>query len=124
MLFVPVTAPDPQLAANGVVLRAQDDGDTSWITEACNDRDIAEFIVEMPPPRRWAPAADVEFVIADEVCAEPLGLISLRIAEGDPGLASAAIGYAGRLVAGVPRPSRCSSSHAGHSTSWVCSGLS
>jgi RimJ/RimL family protein N-acetyltransferase len=34
---------------------------------------------------------DYEFVIADAAHAEPLGLISLRIAERDPGLA--AVGY-------------------------------
>lgn len=91
MLFVPVIAPDPQLAADGVVLRVPDDGDAPWITEACNDPDIAEFIVETPPPRRWASATDAEFVIADAADSEPLGLVSLRIAERDPGLA--AIGY-------------------------------
>jgi RimJ/RimL family protein N-acetyltransferase len=91
MLFVLVIAPDPQLAADGVVLRVQDEGDAWWITEACNDPDIAEFIVGMPPPRRWASATEVEFVIADAARAEPLGLISLRIAELDPGLAS--VGY-------------------------------
>jgi RimJ/RimL family protein N-acetyltransferase len=91
MLFVHVIAPDPHLAAAGVVLRVPDDGDASWITEAYNDPDIAQFIVGMPPPRRWAPATDVEFVIADAARAEPLGLVSLRIAEGDPGLA--AVGY-------------------------------
>ena len=91
MLFVPVIAPDPQLAADGVVLRVRDDGDASWITEACNDPDIARFIVETPPPRRWSPATDVEFVIAAAAHPEPLGVISLRIAERDPGLA--AVGY-------------------------------
>ena len=91
MLFVPVIAPDPQLAADGVVLRLRDDGDASWITEACNDPDIAHFIVGMPPPRRWESATDAEFVIADAARAEPLGLISLRVAERDPGLAS--VGY-------------------------------
>ena len=84
-------APDPQLTADGVVLRPRDDGDASWIAEACTDPDIAEFIVGMPPPRRWAPATDVELVIADAAHAEPLGLISLRVAERDPGLA--AVGY-------------------------------
>lgn len=91
MLFVPVIAPDPQLAADGVVLRVPDDGDASWITEAYNDPDIAEFIVGMPPPRRWASATAAEFVIADAAHTEPLGLVSLRIAERDPGLA--AVGY-------------------------------
>jgi RimJ/RimL family protein N-acetyltransferase len=91
MLFVPVIAPDPQLAADGVVLRVRDDGDESWIREACNELDIAQFIVGTPPPRRWSPGADAEFVIAAAAHAEPLGLISLRIAERDPGLA--AVGY-------------------------------
>ena len=88
---MPVIAPDPQLAAAGVVLRAPDDGDAPWIREAYNDPDIAEFIVGTPPPRRWASATDAEFVIADAAHAEPLGLISLRIAERDPGLA--AVGF-------------------------------
>jgi RimJ/RimL family protein N-acetyltransferase len=91
MLFVRVIAPDPPLAADGVVLRVPDDGDSSWIAEACNEPDIAQFIVETPPPRRWASSTDAEFVIADAAHAEPLGLISLRIAERDPGLA--AVGY-------------------------------
>jgi RimJ/RimL family protein N-acetyltransferase len=91
MLFVPVIAPDPQLAADGVVLRVPDDGDASWITEAWNDPDIAQFIVGTPPPRRWASGTDAEFVIADAAHAEPLGLISLRLAERDQGLA--AVGY-------------------------------
>ena len=91
MLFVPVIAPDPQLAAAGVVLRVRDDDDASWIAEACDDPDIARFIVDTPPPRRWSPGRDVEFVIAAATHPEPLGLISLRIAERDPGLA--AVGY-------------------------------
>jgi RimJ/RimL family protein N-acetyltransferase len=91
MLIVTVIAPDPPLAADGVVLRAPDDRDTSWITEASNDPDIAQFIVATPPPRRWASSKDAEFVIADVAHAEPLGLVSLRIADQDPGLA--AIGY-------------------------------
>lgn len=91
MLFVPVIARDPHLAADGVVLRAPDDGDASWIAEAYDDPEIAQFIVGMPPPRRWASSTDAEFVIADAAHAEPLGLISLRIAERDPGLA--AVGY-------------------------------
>ena len=91
MLFLPVIARDRRLAADGVVLRVPDDGDASWITEACNDPDIAQFIVGMPPPRRWASSTDAEFVIADAAHAEPLGVVSLRIAERDPGLA--AVGY-------------------------------
>lgn len=91
MLFVPVVASDPHLAAEGVVLRAPDDGDAPWITQAWNDPDIAEFIVGMPPPRRWTSSAAAELVIADAGHGEPLGLISLRIAERDPGLA--AVGY-------------------------------
>ena len=84
-------APDPRLASGGVVLRVPDDGDVSWITEAYNDPDIAHFIVGTPPPRRWASSTDHEFVIADAARAEPLGLVSLRIGEQDPGLA--AVGY-------------------------------
>jgi RimJ/RimL family protein N-acetyltransferase len=91
MLLVPVIAPDPHLAADGVVLRAPDDDDASWITEASNDPDIARFVVGTPPPRRWESSTDAEFVIADAAHAEPLGLIWLRIAERDPGLA--AVGY-------------------------------
>jgi len=91
MLSVPVIAPEPHLAADGVVLRAPDDGDASWIAEAYDDPDIARFIVGSPPPRRWASSTDAEFVIADAAHDEPLGLISLRVAERDPGLA--AVGY-------------------------------
>jgi RimJ/RimL family protein N-acetyltransferase len=86
-----VIAPDPPLAAGGVVLRVPDDGDTAWITESYNDPDITQFIVGTPPPRRWAPSTEAEFVIAHAADAEPLGLISLRLAERDPGLA--AVGY-------------------------------
>jgi hypothetical protein len=88
MSVVPMIAPDPQLAANGLVLRVPDDADASWITEAYNDPDIAQFVVGMPPPRRWVSATDVEFVIVDAARAEALGLIWLRIAQRDPGLAS------------------------------------
>jgi RimJ/RimL family protein N-acetyltransferase len=86
-----VIALDPHLADDGVVLRVADDGDASWIAEAHNDPDIAQFIVGTPPPRRWASTTKSEFVIADAARDEPLGLVSLRIAEGDPGLA--AVGY-------------------------------
>jgi len=41
MIFVPVIAPDPRLSAEGVVLRVPNDGDASWMAEACNDPDIA-----------------------------------------------------------------------------------
>ena len=41
MIFVPVIAPDPHLSAEGVVLRVPNDGDASWMAEACNDPDIA-----------------------------------------------------------------------------------
>ena len=91
MIFVPVIAPDPHLAADGVVLRVPNDGDASWIAEACNDPDIAQFIVGTPPPRRWASCTEAQFVIADAAHDEPLGFVSLRIAEEDPGLA--AVGY-------------------------------
>jgi RimJ/RimL family protein N-acetyltransferase len=86
-----VIAPDPPLAAEGVVLRARDDDDASWIADAYGEPDIAEFIVEMPPPRRWTPSESVELVIADATRSEPLGVVSLRIAERDPALA--AVGY-------------------------------
>jgi RimJ/RimL family protein N-acetyltransferase len=86
-----VIVPDPPLAAAGVVLRARDDADASWIEEAYDDPDVAEFIVNTPPPRRWTPSDDAELVIADAADARPLGLISLRIAELDPSLA--AVGY-------------------------------
>ncbi|MGZ4395378.1 MAG: GNAT family N-acetyltransferase [Gaiellaceae bacterium] len=90
---VPVVAPDPPLAAGGVVLRVPDEGDAAWITESWNDPDIARFIVEMPSPftQRWVSGTDAELVIADAASGEPLGLISLRVAERDPALA--AIGY-------------------------------
>src|SRR5262245_5585802 len=88
-----VVAPDPPLAADGVVLRETNDGDAAWITKAWNDPDIARFIVATPSPfaQRWASGTDAEFVIADAASGEPLGLISLRVAERDPGLA--AVGY-------------------------------
>jgi RimJ/RimL family protein N-acetyltransferase len=90
---VSVVVPDPPLAADGVVLRVPNDGDAAWITKAWNDPDIATFIVEMPSPfaQRWASGTDAELVIADAASGEPLGLISLRVAERDPGLA--AVGY-------------------------------
>ena len=90
---VPVVAPDPPLVADGVVLRAPDECDATWIAEAYDEPDIARFIVGMPSPfaQRWALAADAELVIADASSGEPLGVISLRVAERDPGLA--AVGY-------------------------------
>jgi len=86
-----VIAPDPHLAADGVVLRVPGDGDAWWITEAYDEPEIAQFVVGMPPPRRWASTTEAEFVIANEADAKALGLISLRIADRDPGLA--AVGY-------------------------------
>jgi RimJ/RimL family protein N-acetyltransferase len=91
MLVVPVIPSDAHLAADRVLLRPRHDGDAAWIAEASMDSDIAEFIVSMPPPRRWVSSTDVELVIADGARAEPLGVVSLRFAEGDPGLA--AVGY-------------------------------
>jgi RimJ/RimL family protein N-acetyltransferase len=86
-------APDPPLAAEGVVLRARNDGDATWIAAAWDDPEIATFIVEMPSPfaQRWAVGRDAELVIADESSGAPLGMVSLRIADQDPGLA--AVGY-------------------------------
>lgn len=84
-------APDPPLATDGLTLRAADDADASWITEAYDDPEIAEFIVGTPPPRRWTTGEYVELVIADAPRGEPLGVVVLRIAERDSGLA--AVGY-------------------------------
>jgi RimJ/RimL family protein N-acetyltransferase len=86
-------APDPPLPAEGVVLRARTDGDASWIAAAWDDPEIARFIVEMPSPfaQRWVVSTDAELVIADEASGAPLGMVSLRIAEQDPGLG--AVGY-------------------------------
>ena len=88
-----MVAPDPPLAADGVVLRMTNDGDGAWIRNAWKDPDIDRFIVRMPSPfaQRWASRLDAELVIADASSGEPLGLISLRFAERDPGLA--AVGY-------------------------------
>ena len=83
--------PDPPLTADGVALRAPNDADAAWITEAYDDPEIAEFIVGTPPPRRWAPSTHAELVITEAAHTEPLGMITLRIAEQDPGLA--AVGY-------------------------------
>jgi RimJ/RimL family protein N-acetyltransferase len=90
---VAVVAPDPPLAADGIALRVTNDGDAAWITNAWNDPDIARFIVGMPSPftQRWASGGDVELVIAEAASGAPLGLVSLRVAERDPGLA--AVGY-------------------------------
>jgi RimJ/RimL family protein N-acetyltransferase len=88
-----VVAPDPPLAAGEIVLRVPNDGDAAWITNAWTDPDIATFILGMPSPftQRWAVGGDAELVIADAGSGEPLGLVSLRIAARDPGLA--AVGY-------------------------------
>jgi RimJ/RimL family protein N-acetyltransferase len=90
---VPGVAPDPPLDADGIVLRVMNDDDAAWITKACNDPDIARFIVAMPSPfaQRWASDTDAELVIADAASGQPLGVVSLRVAERDPGLA--AVGY-------------------------------
>jgi RimJ/RimL family protein N-acetyltransferase len=90
---LPVVVPDPPLAAAGVVLRGVNEGDVAWITPAWDDPDIARFIVEMPSPfmQRWGSGAEAELVIADAASGEPLGMVSLRVAERDPGLG--AVGY-------------------------------
>lgn len=75
------------------MLRVPNDGDAEWIAHARNDPDIARFIVGMPSPfaQRWASRMDAELVISDAAGGEPLGMVSLRVAERDPGLA--AVGY-------------------------------
>jgi RimJ/RimL family protein N-acetyltransferase len=86
-----VIAPDRQLAADGVVLRLANENDVSWIAEAYTDPDIARFIVGAPPPRGWGSSTEIQLVITDVAREAPLGVVSLRIAEGDSGLA--AVGY-------------------------------
>ena len=75
------------------MLRATNEGDAAWIAEAWNDPEIARFIVAMPSPfaQRWASSVDEELVIADAASGASFGVISLRVAERDPGLA--AVGY-------------------------------
>jgi RimJ/RimL family protein N-acetyltransferase len=83
--------PDRHLVAGRIALRVATDGDMSWIAAAYDEPDITEFVVGTPPPRRWESDEQTQLVISDAADGELLGLVSLRIAEGDPGLA--AVGY-------------------------------
>jgi len=94
---MPLTAPDPLLAADGIVLRLPEANDAEWITKACNDPDIARFIPGMPSPYTeadaewflgraksgWASGTHAPFVIADAAHNEPLGVVTLTVAEHD-----------------------------------------
>jgi RimJ/RimL family protein N-acetyltransferase len=96
--------PDPPLAAEGIVLRRVEDGDISWITEACNDPDITRFIEGMPSPYMeadarsflervrsgWEAGSRAAFVIADDA-ARGLGVITLHFDANDSTLSE--VGY-------------------------------
>ena len=82
-----------------------DDGDAGWISTACNDPQIARFVVAVPSSyteadARWflehakserESGTEAVFVIADAADSEALGLVELHVAAHDPDLAG--IGY-------------------------------
>jgi RimJ/RimL family protein N-acetyltransferase len=97
LLTVPLPIPDPSLVAEGVVLRLPNDGDAEWITRACNDPEIARFVVGMPSPyteadaRRfleqvkdgWESGTEAVFVIEGAADGDALGLVELHLASHD-----------------------------------------
>ena len=97
--------PDPALAAEGIVLRRLVPGDIPWITAACSDRELSQYIPAMPYPysqsdartflevadRGWAEESGAAFVIAHAAGGDGLGTIGLHLFADDAGLA--AVGY-------------------------------
>jgi len=86
--------PDPELAADGVVLRRLDDGDVPWITATCSDPETARWLSRLPSPYTedaarayveyarlcWSTATAAPFAICDE-SRTGLGAIELRLGE-------------------------------------------
>jgi RimJ/RimL family protein N-acetyltransferase len=97
--------PDPALVAEGIVLRRLVPGDIPWITAACSDRELSQYIPAMPYPyaqsdartflevadRGWAEGSGAAFVIAHAAGGDGLGTIGLHLFADDAGLA--AVGY-------------------------------
>jgi [ribosomal protein S5]-alanine N-acetyltransferase len=93
------------LAEGGIVLRLIKAGDIGWITDACGDRELSRYVPVIPYPyseadarafaehaaRGWAEGTVAVFVIAQAPGGQGLGMISLRLFAGDPGLAE--VGY-------------------------------
>ena len=104
-LVVRLAFPDPALTAAGIVLRRPVPGDIPWITAACSDRELSQYIPAMPYPysqsdarafiedsgRGWAEGSRAGFVIAHAADGGGLGTIGLHLSAGDAGLAS--VGY-------------------------------
>jgi len=97
--------PDPAPVAGGIVLRRAGPGDISWITAACSDRELSQYIPGIPYPysqsdartfledadRGWAEGSGAAFVIAYAASGDGLGTIGLHLFADDAGLA--AVGY-------------------------------
>ena len=97
--------PDPELAAGGIVLRRLEADDVPWITTACSDRELSQYIPVIPHPysqsdarafiehaaRGWAEGSEATFVIAGAPSGDGLGTVGLHLVADDAGLAG--IGY-------------------------------
>ena len=84
--------PDPELAADGVVLRRFDDGDVPWITATCSDPETTRWLSRLPSPYTegaarayveyarlsWSSATAAPFAISDE-SRTGLGAIELHL---------------------------------------------
>jgi len=98
-----LVVPDPPLGSDGIALRRPQSADVRWITEACNDPEIARFIVGMPSPyteadarsfldrveTTWAAGTKAAFAIVAD--GDGLGMIELHLSPNDPALAG--VGY-------------------------------
>jgi RimJ/RimL family protein N-acetyltransferase len=103
--LVRLAFPDPALTAEGIILRRPAPADIPWITAACSDRELSQYIPAMPYPysqsdarafiedsdRGWAEESRAGFVIAHAADGDGLGTIGLGLSANDAGLAS--VGY-------------------------------
>lgn len=106
-----IRPPDPPLSDGVITLRPWgEEGDVEAITAACNDREIAEFLDELPSPytrddgkeaiahfrQGWADGSATNFAITEN--GRPVGSVGVRWVDPDHGVAE--VGY---WVAGEAR---------------------
>jgi RimJ/RimL family protein N-acetyltransferase len=101
VLVVPLAFPEPPLATEGIALRRPSPSDITWITAACNDRELSRYVPVIPFPysqadacnfieratRGWAEGSGAIFVIANLTGGDGLGTIALHLFANDATLA-------------------------------------
>lgn len=100
-----IAVPEPPLSGGGILLRQLRDDDLGWVTDACADRELSQYVTSIPHPytmadarifaeqvaRGWASGTSAAFVIASADDGTGLGMITLSFEPGDPGMAE--VGY-------------------------------